>query len=251
MNLRTVVALGTMALAGCAPSGDGGGGTDGGTDKDGGGAATSTCLDIMNCIAGCANNDNACVDACYAAGSPTGQSQLLDLLNCMNAQQCTDVPCVQTQCSTPLQTCVGSSTTGGGTTNTGGVPPGNVPPELVGSWSGAGWDEDIQLTLNADGSAALMRYKQSSIGSCDMGVTSRWTTGSAVASGNQLTLTLGPGTTTVVWVGGCGSNYQNPTDGVVYRYSYQLDTSRSPAYLTLIDLDCTSGPDYCTDILHL
>ena len=58
-----------------------------------------------------------------------------------------------------------------------------------------------------------------------MSVTSSWPTGSAAASGNQLTVTLGAGTTTVVWVGGCGSNYQNPAEGKILRYSYELDTS--------------------------
>lgn len=80
-----------------------------------------------------------------------------------------------------------------------------------------------------------------------MSVTSSWPTGSAAASGNQLTVTLGAGTTTVVWVGGCGSNYQNPAEGKILRYSYELDTSTSPPHLYVTDLDCTLGTDSCRD----
>jgi hypothetical protein len=51
----------------------------------------------------------------------------------------------------------------------------------------------------------------------------------------------------VVWVGGGGSNDQNPTSGEVLRYGSELDTTTSPRTLSATDLDCTAGLDFCGD----
>jgi len=241
MRQKTWVVLGAMALCSCIPTNEDGGGSDGGGGV--GAAPASTCLDILRCLGGCADTDTACPDACYNAGSVSAQNELLSLLTCMDQKQCADVPCIETQCNPELVTCLNSSPLIGGN-NTGGVPTGSVPSELVGHFVSAGWSEVEDFTFGADGSAAFSRYKESGIGSCDMSVNSVWNTGSAVASGDRLTVTLAAGTTTVVWVGGCGSNYQNPADGKIFQFSYRLDLAAATPGLYLTDLNCSG--DACT-----
>ncbi|MCA9596614.1 MAG: hypothetical protein KC776_25030 [Myxococcales bacterium] len=225
----------------------GGSGNSGGAGNAGGagGASAGTCMDIMACIVKCPDADATCPDTCYAAGNPTGQSQLLALLDCMSKNQCNDAPCTETQCSNELSTCLDSSTDPGGTTNPGGnVPPGSIPPELVGDWSSAGADEVSELIFGADGSAQHINYKNSGIGSCGVSIVASWKVGSVVASGDQLTITLGPGSTSVVWDAGCGESYVNPTEGRVLTYKYALQTTGTPG-MWLTDLSCTG--QYCEE----
>lgn len=251
MALRTTLTVIMVALFGCGSSSGGGtgGGAGGGSGGGGGGGAggTATCMDTLKCVAACASGDTACIDACDVAASTAGRNQLLDLLSCMDTNQCAAVSCVETNCGTQLNTCVTESTTSVGTAHTGGVPSGNVPAQLVGHWTSPSSSEVVDLVLNADGSATYSRYKESWLSACGMAVTSSWPTGSASADATTLTVTLAAGTTTVAWIGGCGSNYQNPAGGKVLRFSYALDTTSSPWMLSVTDLDCTAGTDYCRD----
>ncbi|MEZ4222800.1 MAG: hypothetical protein R3B13_17800 [Polyangiaceae bacterium] len=219
--------------------GGGGVGNVGAGGNAGGGGSPSTangsCFDILGCIANCPDGDDACLDTCFAGGSSTGQQQLLALLTCMDQKQCTEVSCIETQCTNELATCLDSSTVGGNPNPGGTVPTGSIPTELVGHWVRPGSTDIADFTFGADGSAQRTQYKESSIGSCDMSIDTKWLQGSVVASGNQLTVTLADGVTTVAWIGGCGSNYQNPAAGKVLQYQYRLDASG----LWLTELSCT------------
>lgn len=226
----------------------GGAAGSGGTGATGGGSGQSggTCMDILACIAECPDGDTSCPDTCYAAGSSTGQAQLMALLTCMDQNQCADVACIETLCNSELVTCLSTSTAGGGTPNPGGtVPGGSIPPELVGHWVDPGSTEVADFTFGADGSAQHTKYKESWVGSCSMSVNSEWSTGSAVASGDQLTVTLADGVTSVAWVGGCGTGYTNTAPGKVLQFQYSLDLSGPKPGLWLTDLSCTG--EYCQD----
>jgi hypothetical protein len=236
------------ALGGTGGSTDGGGTVvaDGGSPAPVGNA---TCMDILSCIAECPDADPTCPDDCYAQGSEAGQVQLLDLLTCMDQAACADAACTEAMCGTELTTCLDSSTTGSGTPYPdGGVPPGNVPPDLVGHWTSPGSTEVEEFTFNADGTATHSNYKESGIGTCSMAVLSQWNTGTAVAQGDRLTVTLAEGTTSVAWDPGCGTGYTNPAQGQILEYTYALDLSRSPIGLWLTDLSCTGST--CETYFH-
>jgi hypothetical protein len=201
-------------------------------------------MDILSCIAECPDADATCPDVCYEKGSPGGQAELVELLKCMDANKCEDVACIEAQCATPLQTCLTSSTSGGGTPNSdGGVPPGSIPPELVGTWTQPGSTDWSGFTFSADGSATHSKYKETWIGTCSMSANTDWTNGSAVASGNVLTVTLGEGVTAVAFVGGCGTGYSKASPGKVMSLKYALDSSNGQPGIWLTDLACTG--EYC------
>ncbi len=75
------------------------------------GSAGDTCSEVLTCINGC-GQDQACGQACFAAGSPTGQAQFSAVSNCVSTN-CSDVDpddfssCQQDFCSDELSTCSG------------------------------------------------------------------------------------------------------------------------------------------------
>ncbi len=270
MRYLLISAAATLFVAGCSPSkndnnpgvggsggsggvpvGTGGSAGSGGGTGGSGGAATlyPTCMDILSCIADCPDADANCPDVCFGAGAQEGQSQLVVLLTCMDQKQCADVACIETQCAPELTTCLNSSTTGGGTPNPGGtVPAGAIPPELVGYWVSPGSSDVSDFTFFADGSAIHTKYKESSVGSCSMSVNSEWKTGSVLAAGDQLTVTLADGVTAVAWVGGCGSSYTNVSPGKVLQLKYALDLAGPKPGIWLTDLSCTG--EYCEEFFQ-
>ena len=65
----------------------------------------NTCLDLLNCIGEC-GNDQMCTNQCTMRASPSATNLLLDLINCMQANQCgSDQTCIQDQCNTELFAC--------------------------------------------------------------------------------------------------------------------------------------------------
>lgn len=107
---------------------DTGGG--GGTDTGGGGETGSGCREILQCM-GASDGSDAAVNACIAAGSPTGQALLNAYVACAQ-QNCATVQteaefeaCTQEFCSAEANACVGN-TSGGGGGGGGGQPVGTT-----------------------------------------------------------------------------------------------------------------------------
>ncbi len=259
---RSDAGAGSSAAAGSGSSDNGkdaGATTDSGpsggqgadASSDGGGSAATvdtSCTGILTCVGDCPDSDDTCPDACYAVGDSDAQDQFVALLDCMDTNQCSDVPCIQSMCANELVACVSPSSPSGGSPVTGPAPQGDIPAELVGHWVRPSADEVFELTFGADGSASHANYKESTLASCTIAVMSEWSTGSVVAQGDELTVTLEEGVTNVTWVGGCGSDYTNPAPGTVLHYRYALDTGDQPG-LWLTDLDCQG--DYCEELYRL
>jgi hypothetical protein len=115
-----------------ADSDDGGSGTgDGGT----GGAAADhgeSCNEVLTCLVACA--DDACANACYAAGSDAARQMIDALVGCLDDSMCADDACAQAACGAQLDACVQDA----GVPDDPGPPvtQGGVPAELVGDWMG-------------------------------------------------------------------------------------------------------------------
>jgi hypothetical protein len=138
--------VGALALVSCGDDskakgdkgvtlGDSGPPTEGGLFPDYGpypdtgpteGGTGSTCSQIVNCVAACGQSDQACMNACVAAGSADAQAKFQALLTCMNnagtgacatdcadpsSQACTN--CIAQACSAELQACQGGGTATG------------------------------------------------------------------------------------------------------------------------------------------
>jgi hypothetical protein len=62
------------------------------------GSGTVTCVGVVNCIQGCA--DQSCADACLASGTPDAQAEAMAVFQCLDAQ-------CQSECSTDATRCGG------------------------------------------------------------------------------------------------------------------------------------------------
>jgi hypothetical protein len=138
--------VGALALVGCGSDskakgdkgvtlGDSGPPTEGGLFPDYGsydygqpteGGTGTTCVEIMNCIATCGQSDQACMNACVAAGTADAQAKFQALLTCMNnamtgscSADCADpssqacIDCVAQACTAETQACQGGGTATG------------------------------------------------------------------------------------------------------------------------------------------
>lgn len=112
-----------------------------------------SCMQILQCIADCADTATACPDACITKGTPEGKTNINAFGSCVEQAQCTELTCVEDNCKASLDACVTSSAPKSGGTPLGGTaPPGSVPADLVGTWSGARSGITERLVFNADGS---------------------------------------------------------------------------------------------------
>ena len=204
------------------------------------------CSGILSCVGDCPDADEACVDACYLAGDAPGQEGFLALISCIDTNVCEDVDCIEGSCLAELLGCFDPSVTGEPPV-VGPPPAGSIPAELAGRWTRPGSDDVLEFVFRADGTASHTSYKESTLSSCAISVNSDWPTGSVVAEGDSLTVSLEEGTTSVAWIGGCGTGYTNPAPAKVLRYRYTLDTGETPG-LWLTDLDCTG--DYCETLFR-
>ena len=83
-------------------------------------SGSGTCYAVQDCIGKCATGDTACQGACYGNGSASAQTQLLDLLNCVNSKGAANCMTQTITCATPTgstgclntATCVGNCPTG-------------------------------------------------------------------------------------------------------------------------------------------
>lgn len=194
--LCTLIAL--VGLAACVPTQQGSGGDDddGSADGDSDGSGTgdpgsstsgggaddgNTCNEVLTCIVACA--DEACANACYAAGSDSARQKLDELVGCLDDSVCTDDACAQAACGTEIATCVEDA--GAPEDTDPPVPPGAVPAELAGDWIGSAGS----YHFDADGAYWFVGILSSS-GPCVGFEKIVFTdTGVASASGGQLTLT--------------------------------------------------------------
>jgi len=75
------------------------------------GTGELTCAEVYDCFYGCAQDDNACVNACYGQGSSEAQSQVMGLSQCLNqycASQTTNdgfMDCLAANCIDPYYAC--------------------------------------------------------------------------------------------------------------------------------------------------
>lgn len=180
MNMRTSMLSLFVVLAGC-----GGGGVMMMTYTPPG----TTCLQSLQCIVACPENDEPCAEACNAKGTPQAQTQVIDLARCIETASCSDSSCVTTNCSTELTTCIGQSipeTDPGAPIQGGNVPAGSVPSNMVGSWAGARYGQTERLVFNADGTARWESSTTSQYYAC-LYISGTYRTGTAVITDKTIT----------------------------------------------------------------
>lgn len=174
------VALLSVISVGCSSSNSGaspsGGGADGGVTAAPGSALT--CSAIIDCGSKCADNDEACANACVAKGSPVARDAVNAIVTCGTDNACQDSACYETKCPKQLETCIASGAAPGAPIS-GAAPTGNVPADLVGRWHS--YDDFYEFM--ADGTVA--RLTSGKVGGCK---TSRLEKGTAVAQGSSLTV---------------------------------------------------------------
>jgi hypothetical protein len=71
---------------------------------------TLTCEGIIKCWNGCPENDEACLDACFAKGSTKGRTDLNALLACGKTNMCQDSACLQQKCAPLFAACQSGTT---------------------------------------------------------------------------------------------------------------------------------------------
>lgn len=131
---------------------------------------TLSCLGILSCVNANCSTD-ACVDSCMQQGTTDSQMEVTNLAVCYQNNACQDATCLQHNCMTELQACVGSSAPPQiGTPSDGqNLPPGNVPADFVGTWSaGDSFDPGHVQTFefDADGVARYSDGTTGSLGDC-------------------------------------------------------------------------------------
>src|ERR1051326_5854638 len=112
MKNRQVAVVLAFSVAACTPASTAASGADGGPGGTDAGASTTagslTCIQILECAAACADNDDACSSACEDQGSADAKAKADALVDCANKNSCTDATCFQTKCKTTLDACATS-----------------------------------------------------------------------------------------------------------------------------------------------
>ena len=251
MKTRATILLVLLAVgAGCSSASNGATSDGGSSGNDGGTtpAPALSCGGILDCIGLCAAADQGCADACLAKGSPDGQAKVTALANCIQANSCSDVACLQTSCSAELTACVDASGGGSAPIQGGGAPAtGSLPAELQGEWI----TTNLLYNFNADGSTTRVTDVNSS--GCD---STGNESGVGVASGDQLTVYFTSGTIMI-----CGAAPTQPytPNQEAFTWSIDLEPGVQGATDTVLKLrqntcqytDQDSIDLYCTDKLTL
>lgn len=103
---------------------------DAGTTTTTGGTGGSTCVDVVNCLNACPQNDSACNQVCMQQGSPSAQQEVNALAQCLSTNCGTQTgsayqTCAQRRCATEITACQNDTGTGTGTgtgaANCGGI----------------------------------------------------------------------------------------------------------------------------------
>jgi hypothetical protein len=232
MNMRllasVVLSLSLSALAGCSAgnassttssSGNGSGGGNGGSAAASSG---TTCSEILTCISNQSCNDQSCIDACIAKGSPDAQTAAKALDTCDTMNMCQDSSCLQTKCSAELSACQSQMNSGGSSGSTGAqnVPPGSIPANVVGTWT-AGNSADLgvehQFVFDADGTASYLDASTESYSCGEKTIVTR-SDGTGVVDASTITIYVATAKTTTT---GCGMSNSVPESNDTLKYTYQ------------------------------
>ena len=113
------VILLAAVVGGCGGDGDdgrtGGPGPGPGTGEPGdepndppdppvGGGGGLSCSEVIECLTAC--TDASCSNQCIQDASASAQQAILDLANCIDANQCQDDGCLQEKCGAELNACL-------------------------------------------------------------------------------------------------------------------------------------------------
>jgi len=228
MKTMAMMAMWALLLGGCTAASNNAG-TSSGAATQGNAAPGVSCKEILDCVGACANNDDACVDACIAKGSPDAQAKATELKSCIAKNACNDNTCLQAKCSRELTTCA---------QDTGSAPAaakGSVPSDLVGSWDHNG----TLIAFRADGA---VHRQEAPYNGCSQG----YEDGVAVASGTSLTLSFTSGAILI-----CGNPSGEAYKPVEEHYTYVIEAHPDGAngpytVLTLTNTDCNPDTTVCT-----
>lgn len=80
--------------------------------SDGGPGSPLDCPAFFDCAGECP--DDPCLDACVARVTPAAEPIILDLLTCIDDNDCEDESCLETFCSPELAACAGAPLPDGG-----------------------------------------------------------------------------------------------------------------------------------------
>jgi hypothetical protein len=94
-----------------------------------------TCNELDECLTGCGQNDQACLDGCIEGSSQEGFDALGAVVQCIQANMCADDACVETNCADELAAC---DAQGGGMMGGGGGAGGEMGAGGAGGEMGAG-----------------------------------------------------------------------------------------------------------------
>jgi hypothetical protein len=64
-------------------------------------------MQVIDCLRGCAANDDKCQEACGERASQDAATKLTALGNCIDASACQDEACVEQACGAELRACMG------------------------------------------------------------------------------------------------------------------------------------------------
>lgn len=242
-----VVAIFLTACSSAQKNGDQpDGGKDGGTSA----SVALNCAAILNCAAACADNDDACANACLANGSSDAQSTATALAQCYNDHACADAACLNTNCSNELDACFSQGKPTGTPLDPTSTTPGSVPANLVGSWAMANYGATNRFKFNADGTG----YYQTSLTQGDSCLITENTTWDGTAVIDDTTITV-YATTVTNTRDECGTRSQTSDPAKTLHFTYTYDASADA--LTVLDGDCAAQyPDspssaqlYCQNTL--
>ncbi|MEA2749189.1 MAG: hypothetical protein QOI41_3332 [Myxococcales bacterium] len=111
------VVVSLLSLVACSSATQGNGarpGADGGTSATPGSSSGGTgcvangalsCAGTLRCGAACADNDNACLDACGARADSASKPLYDAVLQCLTKSTCTTTDCVIAECDAPITAC--------------------------------------------------------------------------------------------------------------------------------------------------
>jgi len=239
MNMRllasVVFSLSLSAVAGCSAgnatsttssSGNGDGGAGNGATAASSG---TSCSEILTCISNQNCNEQSCIDACIAKGSPDAQTAAKALDSCDLKNMCQDSSCLQTKCASELSACqsqmnAGGSSAGGAPQN---VPAGSIPSNVVGTWT-AGDSSNLgnerEFVFNADGTASYILVWMQGATNCSMTTTTR-SDGTAVVDDTTITIYEATSKTTQTNCSGSSTNTPETPETLKFTYEVRMDGS--------------------------
>lgn len=199
----------------------------------------STCPEIVGCVVECDEADDACQQACYDAGSRSGQALVDELVACLDAARCgDDESCTREKCGSSIEACVADAATREqGTPTEDPAPTGSIPPELVGSWETIGVSSGLHFEFAADASTIHLAIFKVGMASCSSEI-SVASDGVSTVSGATLSYHRATGTQKSKSCG--GDETSKELEPMVLSYTYELAKDDAGRRLLLLTTDATS-----------